>query len=192
MRVYIYGTSLRGVRGVGTRTLYLDSRHEEQPDFPMTSICELIQAIFICYIVLRVLALGFARLFFFLHAFCLKTNTKQKQPLLHNFTIVIYSRIRHKPRDQKFWETSQNSFVMFPDFISNICTTKEPRKKKKKKRKSCLLHVRFFLELDSSISAQKLLLFTVQLLTTHQHSLFKSRLQLEVKTVKQPEMSLFQ
>lgn len=135
MRVYIYGTSLRGVHGVGTRTLYLDSRHEEQPDFPMTSICELIQAIFICYIVLRVLALGFARLFFFLHAFCLKTNTKQKQPLLHNFTIVIYSRIRHKPRDQKFWETSQNSFVMFPDFISNICTTKEPRKKKKKKEK---------------------------------------------------------
>lgn len=51
-------------------------------------------------------------------------------------------------------------------------------------KKGCLLHDRLFLELGAFISSQRVLLFTVQLQTTHQHSSFESRVRLEVKTLK--------
>jgi len=59
----------------------------------------------------------------------------------------------------------------------------------KRIKKSCLLHDRLFLELGSFISAQSV---PVQGAAAKNSSplLFKSRVQLEVKTLQQPEMLL--
>lgn len=91
---------------------------------------------------------------------------------------------RHESKDQKFWEMSQKLCSLISLLTLGLQENQE-------EKKSFFLHDRLFLELGSFISARRVLLFTVQLLTTHQHSLFKSRLQLEGKTLKQPEMLLF-
>lgn len=94
---------------------------------------------------------------------------------------------RHESKDQKFWEMSQKLCSL----ISLLTFGLQENQEEKKSVFFFFLHDRLFLELGSFISARRVLLFTVQLRTTHQHSLFKSRLQLEGKTLKQPEMLLF-
>lgn len=86
-------------------------------------------------------------------------------------------------KDQKFCEMSQKLYSLISLLTFGLQENQE--------KKNFFLYDRLFLELGSFILACRVLLFTVQLLTTHQHSLFKSRLQLEVKTLKQPEMLLF-